>query len=231
MAARGIDATYSYAGRVAALRPQPIPWRVGGFGGPEGLADYLRANRITHLIDATHPFAAQMSRNAIAASAMTGVPLVALTRPAWTETAGDRWQHVPDLPAAVAALAGEPRRVRLALGRLQLAAFAEQPQHHYLLRVVEQPQSPPPLPHHSTVVSRGPFTVEGDTALLREHKIELIVSKNSGGTAAEAKLHAARAIGLPVIMIARPALPPRDEVTTVEAVFEWLDHAAADLGV
>jgi len=209
----------------------PIPRRVGGFGGAAGLADYLRANAITHVIDATHPFAAQMSRNAVEACERTGVPLIALARPAWTPGPGDDWREVPDIPSAVTALEGAPRRVMLAIGRIHLNAFAAQPQHDYLLRLVDPPETPPPLPRHSIVVSRGPFTLEDDTALLRAHGIELIVAKNAGGSGARAKLDAARKLGLPVIMIARPALPQRQEVTSPEAVLDWLDHAGTDLGV
>jgi precorrin-6A/cobalt-precorrin-6A reductase len=231
VAARGIDAVISYAGRVERPRKLPIPRRVGGFGGAGGLAEYLRANAITHVVDATHPFAAQMSRNAVDACARTGVPLVALTRPAWTSGPGDDWREVPDIASAVAALDGPPRRAMLAIGRMHLAEFVAQPQHDYLLRLVDPPEEPPPLPHHSIVVSRGPFTVEGDTALLREHGIELVVAKNAGGGGARAKLDAARALGLPIIMIARPPAPERREVTTPEAVLDWLDHAGTDLGV
>ncbi|WP_421708679.1 cobalt-precorrin-6A reductase [Algihabitans sp.] len=227
LASRNLQATLSYAGRVARPRRQPLPCRVGGFGGVEGLASYLRDNRITHLIDATHPFAAQISRNAVAASALAGVPLLALTRPPWKPQAGDDWLEVPDISAAVAALSGPAQRVMLAVGRQPLAAFAAQPQHHYLLRVVDEPESPPPLPNHSLVVSRGPFTEAEDAALLRRHRISLLVAKNAGGRGAVAKLTAARSLGLRVILIARPPLPARREVESVEAVCAWLDHGAS----
>ncbi|TCO74108.1 cobalt-precorrin-6A reductase [Rhodovulum euryhalinum] len=231
VAARGIDATLSLAGRVERPKPQPVPMRVGGFGGPEGLAAYLKAHRITHVIDATHPFAAQMSRNAVAACAVTNVPLVALTRPEWTPQPGDDWHRVPDMAGAVAALAGSPRRVMLAVGRMHLDAFAAQPQHFYLLRLVDPPEAPPPLPRHHAIVSRGPFTEQGDRALMEEHAIDIVVSKNAGGAGARAKIDAARMLVLPVVMIDRPALPGRTEVGTTDAVLDWLAHAGADLGV
>ncbi|MBE0453091.1 cobalt-precorrin-6A reductase [Roseovarius autotrophicus] len=224
-----LPATLSYAGRVARLRSQPVPVRVGGFGGVAGLTDHLRRERVTHLVDATHPFAATMSGNAIAACAATGVPLLALTRPAWQPEQGDDWRHMPDIPAAVAALAGPPRRVMLAIGRMHLDAFAAQPQHSYLLRLVDPPEVAPPLPDCHVIVDRGPFTVAGDTALMRAHGIDLIVSKNAGGSGAEAKLAAARALGLPVMMIGRPPLPDRAEVHSVDEVLRWLH--GADLGV
>lgn len=230
LAERGLRATLSYAGRVASPKPQPVPVRIGGFGGVRGLAAYLRDAGVTHLVDATHPFAAQMSANAVAAAAQAGVAHLALTRPAWTPEEGDRWQYVPNIAGAVAALAGPARRVMLALGRMHVDAFVCQPQHHYLLRFVDPPTKAIGLPHHHIVIDRGPFTVESDTALMRAHAIDLVVCKNAGGRGAEAKLIAARALGLPVLMIDRPPLPYRAEVHEVAAVLHWIDHAA-DLGV
>lgn len=227
LAARGITATLSYAGRTESPRPQPVPVRIGGFGGAAGLAEHLRETGVTHLVDATHPFAATMSANAVAAAREAGVPHIALTRPAWQPVGGDQWHHVANIAAAVAALAGPARRVLLALGRMHVDAFAAQPQHHYLLRFVDAPPMPPVLPDHGLVVDRGPFTVAGDRALLQEHAIDLVVSKNAGGTGAEAKLIAARELGLPVLMIDRPVMPERLEVHRPEDVLAWLDHATA----
>lgn len=219
----GIPATYCYAGRVENPRPQPVQVRVGGFGGAAGLARYLSDSAVTHVVDATHPFAAQMSGNAVAACAETGVPLAALTRPEWAAQDGDRWQHVPDIAAAVAALSGPTQRVFLAVGRMHLEDFAAQPQHHYLLRLVDEPDMLP-LPNCDVVVSRGPFTVEEDLALIMGHETQLVVSKNAGGTGARAKLDAARVQGVPVLMIARPTLPKRVEFSGVTQVLDWLTH-------
>lgn len=231
VAEAGLDAVISYAGRVERPAAQPIPRRIGGFGGAEGLAAWLRQERIGRVIDATHPFAAQMSANAVAACAAAGVPLAALTRPAWTPVAGDRWHRVADIAGAVAALAGPRRRVMLAIGRMHLDAFAAEPQHFYLLRLVDPPAGPLPLPDCAALVSRGPFTEAGDRALMEAHGIDLVVSKNAGGSGARAKIDAARALGLPVVMIDRPALPPRRELASVEAAMDWLAHAGTDLGV
>lgn len=227
LADRGVRTTFSYAGRTEQPRGQPVPVRIGGFGGVEGLARYLRDERVTHLVDGTHPFAATMSANAVAAAHLAEVPLLALTRPAWQEMAGDRWRHVPDIAAAVAALHGPRRRILLALGRLHVEAFAAAPQHHYVLRFVDAAPVPPALPDHHLIVDRGPFTPESDGALLTTHGIDLVVCKNAGGTGAAAKLIAARALGIPVLMIDRPALPARAEVTDPQAVLDWLDHAAS----
>ncbi len=223
LAARGERAVLSYAGRTEAPRAQAIPTRVGGFGGVAGLADHMRREGVTHLVDATHPFAAQISANAIAAAELAGVPLLALTRPEWVEGPGDRWTRVGDTGEAVTALGTEPTRVFLALGRQTIGDFMHAAQHFYLLRFVDA-AAPPPLPHHHLVVDRGPFTCEGELALLREHRIAVVVAKNAGGSGARAKLDAAREIGLPVVMIDRPFIPPRPQVGSVAAVLDWLDH-------
>src|SRR6185312_1878887 len=153
----GIDAIYSYAGRTKIPLPHALPTRIGGFGGPEGLADFIRSERITHVMDATHPFAAEMSRNAVAACAATSTPLIALERAPWTRTADDNWIEVADEAAAVAALPDAPARVFLAIGRQHLAPFAPKPQHAYTLRFVDAPDGSLPLPNTEVIVSRGPF--------------------------------------------------------------------------
>ena len=226
----GMTAIFSYAGRTDAPSAQPLPTRIGGFGGVAGLVDYLIAEDITHVVDATHPFAAQMSRNAITACAALQTPLIALERSAWTALPTDHWIVVADTAAAVAALPDAPARVFLAIGKQTLGDFAVKPQHHYLLRLVDPPQDPLPLPSTTVVLARGPFTEAGDRALLQTHQITHVVAKNAGGKGAQAKLGAARALQLPVIMIDRPALPPRQIARTVAAVMDWLDHSA-DLGV
>jgi len=222
VAKRGLTAIFSYAGRVNTPKPQPLPTRIGGFGGVSGLTAFVAQERITHIVDATHPFAAQMSSNVLAAAAQCGVKVVALTRPAWRPVDGDQWQSVASIDEAVSALAGSPQRVLLAIGRMHLAAFAAQPQHHYVLRLVDRPISPLPLPDVSTVIDRGPFTLEGDLALLETQRIQRIVCKNSGGEGAASKLTAARKLGLPVVMIERPHLPSRLEAHTVDEVINWI---------
>ncbi|MDE3027227.1 MAG: cobalt-precorrin-6A reductase [Paracoccaceae bacterium] len=230
LAEAGVEAVFSYAGRTDTPLAQPLPTRVGGFGGVEGLRAYLTAERISHVIDATHPFAAQMSRNAVEACAAEGVALIALERAPWQAGPGDNWQTVGDIPAAARALSAAPARIFLAIGRQHLDDFASQPQHHYLLRLVDTPIGALPLPDAEAVIDRGPFTVEGDLALLRAHRIDVIVAKNSGGDGARAKLDAARILHLPVILIERPAIPARARVDTVAEVMAWLGHPAR-LGV
>lgn len=225
LAEAGVEAVFSYAGRTGAPVAQPLPQRIGGFGGVAGLATWLRAEGITHLVDATHPFAAQMSTNAVAAAREAGIALLALERRPWKAGAGDRWTHVPDADAAIAALPVAPSRIFLAIGRQGLAAFAARPQHHYLLRLVDPPEGPLPLPDAEAVIARGPFTEAGDRALLAAHRIDLILSKNAGGTGARAKLDAARALGIPVILIDRPAIPERPVVASVAEVMRWLAHS------
>ncbi|MHA6263856.1 cobalt-precorrin-6A reductase [Arenibacterium sp. CAU 1754] len=228
---RGICGTFSYAGRVERPKRQPLPTRIGGFGGADGLAEYLRENRITHVVDATHPFAAQMSRNAVEACAACNIPLVALTRAPWVAQPGDRWTTVPDIPAAVAALDGAKRRVMLAIGRMHLDQFATAPDHFYLLRLVDPTEGKLPFADFHTVISRGPFTVADDTALMAKHKIDLLVAKNAGGIGARAKIDAARALNIPVLMIDRPALPQRNELHSVADVLDWIAHSGTERGV
>lgn len=218
-----IDAVYSYGGRTRAPADQPLPTRIGGFGGVSGLADYIRREAITHVIDATHPFAAEMSRNAVEACAETGTPLIALEREPWTKAPGDDWIEVVDVHAAVAALPEAPANVFLAIGRQHIAPFATKPQHAYTLRFVDPPESPLPFAA-DVIVSRGPFTLDGELEMLRMRGIAWIVARNSGGDGARAKIDAARMLGLPVIMFSRPHLPERLRVESVADVMPWLGH-------
>ena len=163
-----ISAVLSFAGRTKSPRAPEIPIRIGGFGGVEGLSAYLEAERIDVLIDATHPFAEQMSRHAAIAASRAKIPLVLLSRPAWRPEATDRWIEVANMAAAAAALGREPRNVFLTVGRLQIEAFAAAPQHFYLIRAIEPLAPAPRLPRHRIILGRGPFTVEAEEKLLRE---------------------------------------------------------------
>jgi precorrin-6A/cobalt-precorrin-6A reductase len=223
IARAGIDAVYSYGGRTRAPADQPLPTRIGGFGGVNGLAEYVRREGITHVIDATHPFAAGMSRNATQACAETGTPLIALERAPWTRAPGDKWIEIGDVNAAVAVLPEAPARVFLAIGRQHIAPFAARPQHAYTLRFVDPPEAPLPFPAE-LIVSRGPFTLDGELEMMRAHGITWIIARNSGGDGARAKIDAARMLGLPVIMISRPPLPERLRVESVAEVMQWLGH-------
>jgi precorrin-6A/cobalt-precorrin-6A reductase len=219
-----IDAVLSYAGRTENPTPPPISWRLGGFGGIDGMVDYLRAEKIARVIDATHPFAAQMSAHAVAACAAASVPLLALERPPWRRAPGDRWTEVDDLKAAAEALGALPRRVFLGIGRLQLATFAAHPRHSYLVRLVDPPRAPLPLPDAEVVVARGPFKVADDRAMLANYRAEIVVAKNAGGDSASAKIEAARDLALPVVMVRRPFIPARETVETPAEVMRWLGH-------
>ena len=218
----GVPAVFSYAGVTQAPLAQPLPVRVGGFGGVRGLVQYMADHGITHVVDATHPFAAQMSLNAIEACAAAGIPLLALERPAWAPVPGDQWTEVPDMAAAAQALQPQHRRVFLAIGRKQLAAFSSAPDHDYLLRVVDPLDEAPALPRHHTLVARGPFALADELAMLRAHAIDCVVSKNAGGPDTYAKIEAARLLQLPVILVARPALPERTRCETPAQAMQWL---------
>jgi precorrin-6A/cobalt-precorrin-6A reductase len=221
-----IDAVYSYAGRTQIPLGHSLPTRIGGFGGVRGLMDYIRKERITHVIDATHPFAAEMSRHALEACAATNVPLVALERAPWNKTPGDNWIEVVDIATAIDSLPERRARVFLAIGRQHIAPFAAKPQHVYTLRFVDAPDGALPLPDAEVIVSRGPFTLQGDRNLMQTRRIEWLVARNSGGSGARAKIDAARELGLPVIMVSRPVLPERRRVETAEEVLAWLAHGA-----
>ena len=220
------ETTYSVAGRTTSPILPPTATRTGGFGGAEGLQFYLEGREIDLIIDATHPFAAQMSANAAEAAAETGTPVLALRRPAWIATDDDRWIDVPSMQAGVDAIGADPRRVFLTIGQRDLAPFLTAPQHRYVLRSVEPPPDDLCPPDCLVLTERGPFSLDGERALLAEHRIDVLVTKNSGGDATRAKLIAARERGIPVIMVARPALPlATAEVPDVEAALAWLDAA------
>jgi precorrin-6A/cobalt-precorrin-6A reductase len=221
---RDLAVTLSLAGRTANPAAQPVPVRIGGFGGAQGLARHLAAERIDALIDATHPYAAIMAANAAQAASSTGVPLLALRRPPWTAVAGDRWIEADNTRAAAAALGDMPQRVFLALGRKDLVPFEHAPRHHYLVRSVDPVEPPLAVPNASYVTGRGPFTEADDRALLVAHGIEIVVAKNSGGSATYSKIAAARELGLAVILLRRPRLPQVPAVATIEDALAWIDH-------
>jgi precorrin-6A/cobalt-precorrin-6A reductase len=219
-----LKVTLSLAGRTAAPAPQPVPVRIGGFGGVEGLAQYLKSERIDALIDATHPFAATISRHAAEAAASSDVAILALRRAAWIAVPGDRWIETDDMTGAVRALGTASRRVFLTVGRNEIAAFEAAPQHHYLIRSVDPVDPPLNVPDARYVVARGPFAEADEKRLLGAHRIETIVAKNSGGEATYAKIAAARALGIAVVMLRPPALPDVPAVETIDAAAAWLDH-------
>jgi precorrin-6A/cobalt-precorrin-6A reductase len=224
----GVEAILSLAGRTRDPAPAAVPMRIGGFGGPEGLRDFLNAERIEALIDATHPFAAQMSRHAAQACAAADVPLIAFTRPPWERRGGDHWIEVDAMAEAARAIGAAPRDVFLTQGRLQIAAFGAAPQHRYLVRAIERPAEIDALPHHRLILSRGPFKLADEEALMRTANIECVVAKNSGGDATYAKIEAARNLGLPVVIVRRPAKPAVAQTAQLAEVLAWIDaHGAA----
>ena len=230
----GLDVTLSLAGRTVAPARQPVPVRSGGFGGAAGLADYLAREHVDVLIDATHPYAGGISANAWAAAQMSSVRFVAVHRPPWIAVAGDRWTEVENVRGAVRALGATPRRVLVALGRNEIAPLADAPQHFYLIRSVDPVDPPLRLPHATYVTGRGPFVEADEIALMRTHRIEVVIAKNSGGGATYGKIAAARALGIEVIMLRRPPVPDAPSVATVDEAIAWLDHmltSAAARGV
>ena len=219
------DATLSLAGRTTAPRAQPIATRIGGFGGADAMARWLRDEKIEAVVDATHPYADQISANAVSACTTAGVPLASIVRPPWVAQAGDDWQSVADADAAARAIGETPRRVFLSLGRQELGAFANAPQHRYLGRSVDQPQGVALPPDIRILLARGPFAIDAETRLLRGEKIEVLVSKNSGGEAIYAKIAAARTLGVRVLMIERPDKAVGHPLASAEEAMAWLGHA------
>jgi precorrin-6A/cobalt-precorrin-6A reductase len=220
LVAEGVDVLSSLAGRTADPLLPPGEVRIGGFGGAEGLAEWLRAHPVRAVVDATHPFAATMTAHAVEATAATGTPYLRLQRPGWRAQQGDDWRWVGSLEEAAAAVAGFAH-VFVTTGRTGLGAFAGLTQ-EVLVRSVDPPE--PPLPAHTTVVlERGPFTVADELALMRQHAVDVVVTKDSGSRLTEAKLTAARTLGVPVVVVRRPQLPAGVRVVeTVEDALAWL---------
>lgn len=218
----GFEAIASLAGRTQNSTALSCSKRVGGFGGVTGLVDYLRDRQIDLLIDATHPFAAQISWHAATAVAEVGIPHLMLVRPAWERTMGDRWIEVGSMEAAVEALLGLAHRVFLAIGKQELSTFAHMREIWFLMRAIAPPDPDAPIPQGKLLLSRGPFTLPGERSLLMQYKIGAIVTKNSGGDATYAKIAAARELEIPVVTIARPPIPVSEQVGTIEQALAWL---------
>jgi len=221
------ESTLSLAGRTLAPKPQPLPTRIGGFGGIAGLEIWLRDHAIAAVIDATHPYADQISRHAVAACRAAGVPLASIQRAAWRREDGDRWIEVDTPQAAASALGQDPARVFLSLGRLELAAFAAAPQHRYIARTIDPPGDIPLPPDISFVRDRGPFDDAKEEAFLVQERIAFVVSKNSGGAATYPKIAAARRLGIPVVMITRPDKPHGVALDGPQAALRWLEAQRA----
>lgn len=225
LAARpGLRVISSLAGRTDNPRLPAGETRIGGFGGADGLAAFLQREQVDAVVDATHPFAAQMGWNAAAGCRMAGVPLVRLARPAWRPGPGDRWESVADWTEAVATLGRlGARRVLLALGRQELEPFAVLDGVSFLIRCVTPPHPLPTFRAAEVLLARGPFDLTSERALLAGQRIDCIVCKNSGGGATDAKLAAARELGIRVVMRERPARPAVAEVADVAAALAWID--------
>jgi precorrin-6A/cobalt-precorrin-6A reductase len=221
LAGRGVDVVSSLAGRVATPALPAGAVRIGGFGGPAGLTEWLRTERVDAVIDATHPFAATITAAAAHATTALGLPFVVLRRPGWVAGPGDHWHRVDTLADANALLPALGRRVFLATGRGALAAFAHRDDLWFLLRSVDPPVSPLPA-NRVIVLDRGPFDVPAETALLRAHRVDVLVTRDSGGDHTAAKLTAARLLALPVVLARRPPLPDGPVVDSEQAAADWL---------
>jgi precorrin-6A/cobalt-precorrin-6A reductase len=223
--ARSIPVTSSLAGRVARPRLPVGQVRVGGFGGPDGIARWLAEHGVAAVVDAMHPFAERISASAAAACTAAGVSLLRLERPSWSERPGDRWTWVDDLSSAAAAIGQFGARVLLTTGRQGLAAFSVLDDVWFLIRCIDSPEPPLP-PRHELILDRGPYTLPGELGLIDAHGIDVVVTKDSGGELTVAKLDAAREREMPVIVVRRPPRPGAETVTDVAAAAAWaLTHA------
>jgi precorrin-6A/cobalt-precorrin-6A reductase len=212
----------SLAGRVSEPKLPKGLVRVGGFGGLDALTSYLVSEGIRVVIDATHPYAAQISHNAEVACSRAGLPLIALVRPPWEQVDGDCWHVVSDFQSASDFVNTKASRVFLSIGRQELRSFSKCNDAWFLIRAIETPDFLPP--HHTLILRRGPFEMEDELELLRDHSIDFIVSKNSGGSATYTKIEAARTLHIPVVMVERPFKHTIEAVHTVEDVIAKLNH-------
>ncbi|MBT5047850.1 MAG: cobalt-precorrin-6A reductase [Rhodospirillaceae bacterium] len=222
----GTEVIYSLAGRTRAPILPDCTIRKGGFGGIDGLVAYLRENRIAALIDATHPYAAQMAAHARAAADAVNIPLFKFLRPAWDEPAHTPWHHAATPAHAARIIDGNFSRVFLSSGLGDISAFAPLSEIWFLVRSIDTPDAPLPLSRYEHIAARGPFDLENETELLRHWRIEALVTRNSGGAATAAKIEAARTLAIPIVMIDRPN-PPQGVFYTeaaqlIDGVRQWL---------
>ena len=217
-----IEMTTALAGRTRHPGPVPGMVRIGGFGGAPGLADYLRSARIDRVIDATHPFAADISSAARLACDQLRVPRLMLLRPAWRRHPLDRWIEVDSIEAAAQIVGRVGRRALLTVGASEIAAFATANGVRFVVRMIDPPRERLPLRFHQVVLGRGPFALAEERHLLQRHAVEVLVCKASGGGATEAKLVAARELSLPVIMVRRPPVERGLSVDSIEGALDWL---------
>jgi precorrin-6A/cobalt-precorrin-6A reductase len=222
MSLPGLEVISSLAGRTSTPKSLVGSVRIGGFGGEAGLVEYLETEQIDLVIDATHPFAAKISGNAAGAARRVGIPWLMLVRPGWERLAQDDWIEVESVVAAVVGIPASAERIFLTIGRQQLASFASLTDKWCLIRSIDPPDSDILLPPGEVLLDRGPFSLDRELQLLRDYRIDVIVSKNSGGDATYAKIVAARELGLPVVMVQRPIVPEGDIVTNVSGAIEWL---------
>ncbi len=217
----GLTVISSLAGRTQQPVLPNSQVRVGGFGGEQGLIDYLRDHQIDLVIDATHPFARQISVNAAAAVAVLGLPFLVLERSAWLPKPHDHWLEVADHQSAAELLPSLGQRIFLTIGRQELGFYAHLQDLWFLMRSIDPPDLPI-IPPGEMLLAKGPFDLKAELELLQKYQIQAIVSKNSGGQATYAKILAARELGLPVVMLQRPKTPAGERVDNIEQAIEWL---------
>lgn len=221
----GVEVITSLAGRTRQPSISSENTHTGGFGGAAGLTDYLHKQQIDLLIDATHPFAAQISLNAATAAKDCSIPRLMLIRPAWKCGTGDNWLEVESNRVAATVLPGLAQRIFLTIGRQELAAFVHLQDLWFLMRMIDSPLPGAPVPPGKLLLERGPFSLNEERSLLQQYEIGAIVSKNSGGNATYAKILAARELKIPVVMVKRPPVPSSEQVEQLEDALAWIIRA------
>ena len=213
----------SYAGVVEEVYKKKFKKRVGGFGGKIGIFNFIKQNKITHVIDASHPFSQKISLNTYNVCKSYNIPIITYTRKPWFERKNDNWIKVGDFNESADYLKGEAKNVFLAIGKKNLQVFKKYPQHCYLLRVINNQDINNLFPNQKCIAYNSKLNVEEEIKILKKYKIEVIVSKNSGGNLAYNKIIAARKLKIPVVIISRPKSLRSKKIYTLESLLEWLN--------
>jgi len=226
----GLTVTTSLAGTTRTPKPIAGEVRVGGFGGARGLATWLRAEQVDMVVDATHPFARNISENSFKATGAENCPVLVFSRPSWQPKPGDRWRVVSDLDSAAVLLPDMAKRAFLSVGSQRLSAFARLPSVHLVVRMIDPPAEPLSLMDHKVLLGRGPFDVDAERDLLQRERIDTVVSRNSGGAATYAKIEAARDLKIPVVMVEPPVREAGESVESLEGALRWIETQVAVRG-
>lgn len=212
----------SYAGIVNKVFEKGLKKRIGGFGGKNGLIDYIEKNKVTHVVDASHPFSNKISHNTVNACRSLNIPIINFARKPWYKCKNDNWIRVKNFKESTRYLTGNPKRIFLAIGQKNLGFYKDYSHHFYLLRLIEKRNRLIFFPNYKCIISKGPFLVNEDIAILKKYKIDMVITKNSGGKGAYSKIIAARELQIPIVVISRPRGTSIKKVYDSNSVLEWI---------